>query len=94
MHKFVQPLYTLRDLQGGSTFVKDTVDMGDYLREFEHTFMFDSYSIVKRLAPFEVLPLKNVNRCMISLNFFIKTLTLRLSKQSGTLKALTLLMKF
>ena len=69
MHKFFQPLYTLGDLQGGSTFVKDTVDMGDYLREFEHTFMFDSYSIVKRLVPFEVLSLKNVNRCMISLNF-------------------------
>ena len=54
MHKFfhvwklfIKPWYTLRDLQGGSTFVKDTVDMGDYLKEFEHTFMFDSYSFVK-----------------------------------------------
>ena len=36
---FIKPWYTLRDAQGGSTFVKDTVDMYDYLGEFEHIYV-------------------------------------------------------
>ena len=59
-------------------FVNDPADMSDYSREFEHTFMleFGQIFFYQRLAPFEVLSLKDLNRCMIFLNFFIKRISL------------------
>ena len=59
-------------------FVNDPADMGDYLRGFEHTFMLEFAQIYffQRLAPFQVLSLKNLSRCMIFLNFFIKRISL------------------
>ena len=59
-------------------FVNDPADMGDYLREFEHTFMlgFGQIFFFQRLAPFQVLSLKDLSRCMIFLNFFIKRISL------------------
>ena len=58
-------------------FVNDPADMGDYLREFEHTFMleFGQIFFFQRLA-FQVLSLKDLSRCMIFLNFFIKRMSL------------------
>ena len=52
-------------------FVSDQVDMSDYLREFGHTFMLEFGQI-----PSEVLSLKDLSRCMIFLNFFIKGISL------------------
>ena len=59
-------------------FVNDPVDMSDYLREFEHTFMleFGQIFFYQRLALFEVLSLKDLSRCMIFPNFFIKGISL------------------
>ena len=59
-------------------FVNDPADMGDYLREFEHTFMleFGQIFFFQRLAPFQVLSMKDLSRCMIFLNFFIKRISL------------------
>ena len=52
--------------------------MGDYLREFEHTFMleFGQIFFFQRLSPFQVLSLKDLSRCIIFLNFFIKRISL------------------
>ena len=59
-------------------FVNDPADMGYYLREFEHTFMleFAQKYFFQRLVPFQVLSLKDLSRCMILLNFFIKRISL------------------
>ena len=59
-------------------FVNHLADMGDYLREFEHTFMLEFAQIYffQRLAPFQVLSLKDLSRCIIFLNFFIKRISL------------------
>ena len=59
-------------------FVNDPADMGDYLREFEHTLMLEFAQIFffQRLAPFQVLSLKDLSRCIIFLNFFIKRISL------------------
>ena len=59
-------------------FVNDPADMGDHLREFEHTFMLEFAQIYffQRLAPFQVLSLKDLSRCMIFLNFFIKRISI------------------
>ena len=59
-------------------FVNDPVDMSDYLKEFEHTFMleFGQIFFYQRLAPFEVLSLNDLSRYMIFLNFFIKGISL------------------
>ena len=59
-------------------FVNDPADKGDHLREFEHTFMlaFRQIFFFQRLAPFQVLSLKDLSRCMIFLNFFIKRISL------------------
>ena len=59
-------------------FVNNPADMSDYLREFEHTFMleFGQIFFYQRLAPFEVLSLSDLRRCMIFLNFFIKRISL------------------
>ena len=59
-------------------FVNDPVDMSDYLREFEHTFLleFGQIFFYQRLALFEVLSLKDLSRCMIFLNSFIKGISL------------------
>ena len=52
--------------------------MDEYLREFEYTLMLEFVQIFffQRLAPFEVLSLKDVSRCVIFLNFFIKRISL------------------
>ena len=44
-------------------FFNDPADMGDYLREFEHTFMLEFAQIFffQRLAPFQVLSMKDLN---------------------------------
>ena len=59
-------------------FFNDPANMGDYLREFRHTFMSEFVQIFffQRLAPFQVLSLKDLSRCMIFLNFFIKRISL------------------
>ena len=59
-------------------FVNDPADMDEYLREFEHTLMLEFVQIFffQRLAPFEVLCLKDLSRCVIFLNFFIKRISL------------------
>ena len=59
-------------------FVNDPADMGDYLREFKHTVMlkFEQKFFFQRLAPFQVFSLKDLSRCMILLNFFIKRISL------------------
>ena len=59
-------------------FVNNPADMGDYLKEFEHTFMLEFAQIYffERLAPFKVLSLKDLSKCMIFLNFFIKRISL------------------
>ena len=59
-------------------FVNDPADMDEYLREFEHTLMLEFVQIFffQRLAPFEVLSLKDLSRCVIFLNFFIKRISL------------------
>ena len=58
-------------------FVNDPADVGDYLREFEHTFMLEFAQIYffQRLVPFQVLSLKDLSRCMIFLSF-IKRISL------------------
>ena len=55
-----------------------TRDMSHYLREFEHTFMLEFAQIYffQRLASFQMLSLKDLSRCMIFLNFFIKRISL------------------
>ena len=59
-------------------FVNDPADMDEYLKEFEHTLMLEFFQIFffKRLAPFEVLSLKDLSRCVTFLNFFIKSISL------------------